>query len=135
MALNGNVSQKVGMEFTLSKKEVKLWHFDFPNLYTLKLQLKKGNKVVHVLEDRFGIRKAEVVNGKFLLNGESVRAMGLNWVADDRLTGNTLPAEVYKRDIDNMKTLGCNLTRLSHLPLPKEVYDYLDEKGMLIIAE
>lgn len=135
VALNGNAGQKAGIEFTLAKKDVKLWHFDFPNLYTLKLQLKKGNEVVHLMEDRFGIRKAEVVNGKFLLNGEPVRAMGTNWVADDRLTGNTLPAEVYKRDIDNMKALGCNLTRLSHVPLPKEVYNYLDEKGMLIIAE
>ncbi|MBV5349320.1 beta galactosidase jelly roll domain-containing protein [bacterium] len=135
VTLTGDTNQKAGFKFPLAKKEVELWHFDFPNLYTLKLQLKKGNEVVHVIHDRFGIRKAEIVNGEFLLNGEPVRAMGMNWVADDRLTGNTLPAEVYKRDIDNMKALGCNLTRLSHVPLPKEVYDYLDEKGMLIIAE
>jgi len=133
--LTGDSSQKAELEFPLSKKEVKLWHFDFPNLYTLKLQLKKGNEVVHVIQERFGIRKAEIANGEFLLNGESVRAMGLNWVADDRLTGNTLPEEVYKRDIDNMKSLGVNIARISHLPLPKEVYDYLDEKGILIIAE
>ncbi len=135
VALKGDINQKAGIEISLAKKEVRLWHFDFPNLYTLKLMLKQGNAMVHATEERFGIRKAEIVNGEFLLNGEPVRAMGMNWVADDRLTGNTLPAEVYKRDIDNMKSLGVNITRLSHLPLPKEVYDYLDEKGMLIIAE
>jgi len=133
--LTGDANQIAGFEFPLAKKQVKLWHFDFPNLYTLNLQLKMGNVVVHATRARFGIRKAEIVNGEFLLNGEPVRAMGMNWVADDRLTGNTLPAEVYRRDIDNMKSLGVTITRLSHLPLPKEVYDYLDEKGMLIIAE
>jgi len=133
--LIGVGSQQSKLEFNLAKKDVKLWHFDFPHLYTLKIQLKNGNVVTHEVFERFGIRKAEIVAGKFMLNGESVRAMGLNWVADDRLTGNTLPAEVYKRDIDNMKSIGVNLTRLSHVPLPKEVYDYLDEKGMMIIAE
>jgi len=135
VTLTGDANQKAELEFLLAKREVKLWHFDFPNLYTLKLQLTKGNEVVHSIQYRFGIRKAEIVNGEFLLNGEPVRAMGMNWVADDRLTGNTLLAEVYKRDIDNMKSLGVNIARLSHLPLPKEVYDYLDEKGMLVIAE
>lgn len=135
VTLTGDANQQAGFQFPLAKKEVKLWHFDFPNLYTLTLLLKKGNEVVHSIHDRFGIRKAEIVNGEFLLNGEPVRAMGMNWVADDRLIGNTLPAEVYKRDIDNMKSLGANITQLSHVPLPKEVYDYLDEKGMLIIAE
>ncbi len=135
ISLLGIETQKVNLEFTMAKKEVKLWHFDFPNLYSIKIKLKQGNAVAHEINERFGIRKAEIVNGKFLLNGESVRAMGLNWVADDRLTGNTLPEELYKRDIDNMKSLGVNIARISHLPLPKEVYDYLDEKGIMVIAE
>ena len=135
LALIGKDLQKISFNFSLPKESVKLWHFDFPNLYVTRFKLKRGNEQVHVVSERFGIRKAAIVNGQFLLNGEPIRAMGLNWVADDRLTGNTLPAEVYKRDIDNMKALGVNLTRLSHLPLPKEVYDYLDEKGMLIITE
>ena len=135
LTLSGLANQEANLEFPLAKKEVNLWHFDFPNLYTLKVKLKQGNNVVHEINERFGIRKAEIADGKFLLNGESVRAMGLNWVADDRLSGNTLPAELYKRDIDNMKSLGVNIARISHLPLPKEVYDYFDEKGIMIIAE
>lgn len=135
ITLTGSEINETSVELLLLKKEVKLWHFDFPNLYTIKIQLKKGKLVQHEMHDRFGIRKVEISAGKFLLNGESIRAMGANWVADDRLTGNTLSPDIYKRDIDNMKSMGVNITRLSHLPLPKEVYDYLDEKGMLIIAE
>jgi beta-galactosidase len=132
--MNSSINKTI-VEFSLPKKDVKLWHFDFPNLYTLKVKLKKGGVLTHELIEHFGIRKLEIANGRFLLNGESIRVMGYNWVADERLTGNTLPTELIKRDIDNMKSLGANMTRISHVPLPKEAYDYLDEKGMLVIAE
>lgn len=131
----GSNTQQVDFSIALAKKEVKLWHFDFPHLYSLKIKLVADNNPMHETSERFGIRKVEIRDKKFLLNGEEIRAMGLNWVADNRLTGNTLPADMFKREIDNMKKLGVNLSRLSHVPLTKDIYDYLDEKGMMIIAE
>jgi hypothetical protein len=133
--LSGANNQQSTFKIALAKKDVKLWHFDFPHLYTLRINLTENNKITHQISERFGIRKVEIANQKFLLNGEEIRAMGLNWVADDRLTGNTLPPDMFKQHIDNMKMLGVNLSRLSHVPLTKEIYDYLDEKGMMIIAE
>jgi hypothetical protein len=121
--------------FNLSKSQTRLWHFDFPNLYTSEIALLDENKLISTYCDRFGIRKFDTKGNKMLLNGEVVRLTGLNWVADDRLTANTLPGWRYKQDIDQMKELGCNFTRLSHRPLPEEVMDYLDEKGMLVISE
>lgn len=121
--------------FSLSKKQTRLWHFDRPNLYTAEVSLMDGNKVLCTFSDRFGIRKLTTAGQKMLLNGEVVRLTGYNWVADDRLTANTLPVWRYKQDIDQMKELGCNFTRLSHRPLPEEVMDYLDEKGVLVISE
>jgi len=135
ITLTGSKYQQFDFSLQVKKNELKLWHFDFPHLYHLTVRLTADNQPAHEIKERFGIRKIEVRDQKFLLNGEEIRAMGLNWVADDRLTGNTLPPEVFKRDIDNMKMLGANLSRLSHVPLPKDVYDYLDEKGMLVIAE
>lgn len=131
----GSITQQVNFKIALAKKDVKLWHFDFPHLYSLKIKLMADNNPMHEISERFGIRKVEIRDKKFMLNGEEIRAMGLNWVADNRLTGNTLPADIFKREIDNMKKLGVNLSRLSHVPLTKDIYDYLDEKGMMIIAE
>ena len=34
-----------------------------------------------------------------------------------------------------MKSLGCNMARLSHLPTPKAFLDYLDEKGIMVFEE
>jgi hypothetical protein len=121
--------------FNLSKKQTNLWHFDRPNLYTSEVNLLAENTILSTVSDRFGIRKLTTSGRKMLLNGEVVRMTGYNWVADDRLTANTLPVWRYKQDIDQMKELGCTFTRLSHRLLPEEVMDYLDEKGILVISE
>lgn len=123
------------VSLTMPSKQVRLWHFDTPELYDLSLCLVKDEKVVYETQERFGIRKIEWDNACFRLNGEPVRCLGMNWVADDRLSGNTLPPEVYKKHLDDMRRLGVTMTRLSHMPLPEEVLDYIDEIGMMIIDE
>lgn len=117
------------VEFRL--RHAQLWNFDHPNLYTVTVTDKNGR----ILSERFGIRKIEVDGYRLLLNGESVRLNGANWVPYDPFHGNVLPPEIYRRDIDRMKSCGCNMARLSHLALPEDVLDYLDEKGMLIFEE
>lgn len=132
-----NGQKELTVKTTLSKEQVHLWHFDDPFLYDCTSTIKTGPQVLHQLHDRFGLRKIEVDNKRytFKLNGESVRLMGFNLVAEDRTTGNTLPLWRVKEDIDLMKGLGCNMTRLTHFPVTKEMFDYLDEKGILIFSE
>ncbi|MFB9052726.1 sugar-binding domain-containing protein [Formosa undariae] len=125
----------VNWSYTLPKSKVNLWHFDFPNLYESTVSMSDSNAMLHSNSDRFGIRKLEINGLKLLLNGESIRPVGLNVVPEDRFTGNTLPLERIKEDIDLMKSLGANMARLSHVNLPKEYIDYLDEKGILIFEE
>lgn len=119
----------------LKSNQLKLWHFDRPNLYESKLQLSNSGGPLATIKDKFGVRKIEIKDNQFLLNGEKVRLAGYNWVADDRTSGNILPEFRYKEDIDLMKAAGANLARLSHRPLPKDVMDYLDEVGMLVFSE
>jgi beta-galactosidase len=122
----------------LPKNQVHLWHFDDPFLYQSSI-VSNGENEAKMQEkiSRFGIRKIEVDNEKYQLklNGESVRLMGYNLVPDDRTNGNTFPEWRYKEDIDLMKQAGANLCRVSHLPLPEEVLDYLDERGLMTFEE
>ncbi len=135
--LSPNSATEVILSTSLDKNEVHLWHFDDPFLYASKVTIHARNKLQHSLTDRFALRKIEVDNQNFTfkLNGESVRLMGFNLVPDDRTTGNTLPLWRIKEDVDLMKSLGANMARLTHLPLHKEMLDYLDEKGVLNYAE
>ena len=119
----------------LAASDVELWHFNHPHLYTSKLRLFRDGEVIHSISDRFGIRKIELTDESFKLNGEPIRTVGFNLVPEDRITGNTLPAWRIKQDVDMMKSLGANMARVSHLPLPKEFLDYLDEKGIMTFEE
>lgn len=119
----------------LPKAKVALWQMDFPNLYESQITLYAGDRELHTLTDRFGIRKLEVKDTQLLLNGESIRPVGFNLVPEDRFTGNTLPWARIKEDVDLLKSCGANMARLSHLSLPKEFLDYLDEKGILVFEE
>jgi beta-galactosidase len=130
-----NCSESVLYQFVLTKQQTSLWHFDRPNLYTSEVTLMDGERKLNTFADRFGIRKIELDGYQFKLNGEAVRLAGFNWVADDRTTGNSLPSWRFKEDIDRMKSLGANMARLSHRPLPEDVMDYLDERGMLVVSE
>lgn len=133
--INANSDTIIAFKIKLNKAQTKLWHFDDPNLYTSEVNLFFNGEKVSAFIDRFGIRKIELDGNQFKLNGEPVKLTGFNWVADDRYTGNALPEWRYKEDIDRMKESGANLARLSHRPLPEEVMDYLDEKGLMSISE
>ena len=119
----------------LPKSNVTLWHYDFPTLYESSVVINDGNQTVQSISNKFGIRKVEVVGNKILLNGESIRAVGFNVLAEDRITGTTLPLEKIKSDVDMMKSCGVVMTRLAHVTLPEAYLDYLDEKGILIFSE
>ena len=119
----------------LKKSQVELWHPDFPNLYQSEISLIENNEIQHLISNRFGIRKVEIDGLELKLNGETIRPVGFNLVPEDRFTGNTLPFERIKEDVDLMKSLGATFARLSHVSLPTEFLDYLDEKGIMVIEE
>ena len=137
VSVDGGVTKEIAVSTKLNAKEVHLWNFDDPFLYTSQVSIKKGNQLLHHISNRFGIRRVDLdnTNFSFKLNGESIRMMGFNLVPDDRTTGSTLPAWRIKQDVDMMKALGANMARLSHLPLPDSMFDYLDEKGMMVFPE
>lgn len=130
-----HTEKSIAIKILLTKAQTKLWHFDEPTMYKSEVQISAANKIIFSAVDKFGIRKIELQGTKFLLNGESVRLAGYNWVGEDRTTGSTLPSFRYKQDIDLMKQAGANMARLSHRPLPQDVMDYLDSKGILVFAE
>ena len=125
----------VEVRATLPKKDVRLWHFDHPELYTLSTTLTANGRPLHAQTDRFGIRKIAVSRDGLYLNGEKIRVAGFNRVSDSRATGNTEPDALVRTDVDLMKNAGAVFSRLSHTPLAENFLDALDEKGMLIFAE
>ncbi|MFC7292861.1 glycoside hydrolase family 2 TIM barrel-domain containing protein [Hirschia litorea] len=126
---------EVATSINLPSDLVELWHFNDPNLYNIEAKIIQNDDDVHVLTDRFGIRKVEVKGDQFYLNGEAVRLVGFNMVPEDRFDGNALPLSRIKEDVDLLKSMNANFARLSGPNLPKEYLDYLDEVGFLLVEE
>jgi beta-galactosidase len=114
---------------------VQLWHFDHPNLYASRMSLEVGGRVLHARRDRFGIRKVDIKPDGFYLNGERVRVPGFNRVSDSNTTGNTEPDELVRRDVDLMKSASAVFSRLMHSPQATNLQDYMDERGLMTVAE
>jgi beta-galactosidase/beta-glucuronidase len=119
----------------LAREQVSLWHFDLPHLYSVTTTLMSGERLLHARRDRFGIRQVALAADGLYLNGERIRVPGFNRVSDSNTTGNTEPDSLVRRDVDLMKEAGAVFSRLMHSPHAPNLQDYLDEKGLMIIAE
>jgi hypothetical protein len=131
-----NTEKTEFMKVLLNAMDVQLWDTENPNLYMLSTTLQAGDmSSVHQTEDRFGIRKIETKDSKLLLNGNEIHFHGFNRVSDHWAYGQTEPDHLVKFDIDAMKAMGCNFTRIMHHPQAKNLLEYCDEVGMLLIEE
>ncbi|WP_139956274.1 glycoside hydrolase family 2 TIM barrel-domain containing protein [Flavicella sediminum] len=120
---------------SLKASDVKLWHFDHPELYNLETTISEQNKSIDLKTDHFGIRKIEVTASKLLLNGEPVRLGGFNRVSEHRFWGSSEPLEVLEKDMDLMKEAGANFMRIMHGTQNEKLIDLCDKKGILIFEE
>ncbi len=122
--------------FNLQPEKVNLWDFENPHLYQLNTSIESADSLIlHRIGNRFGIRKIETKGTKVLLNGKEIHLNGFNRVADHWAYGQTEPDHLVKFDIDAMKAMGCNFTRIMHYPQATNLLDYCDEVGMMLIEE
>ncbi len=108
----------------------KLWHFDHPQLYRLRV-----SAGTHAMEETFGIRKFEVRGPAFYLNGERVWLMGVERMAGSHPQyGMAEPLPWIEHDHRDMKELNCVFTRV-HWMQDRRLLDWCDRNGMLIQLE
>ncbi|TXE13971.1 glycoside hydrolase family 2 [Seonamhaeicola algicola] len=124
------------IKFQKPLSQVKLWHFNHPNLYQLQSNISNNNNLLDTATDKFGIRKFEVRGEQFFLNNKAVRMNGVNRVHDHPVYGNTEPDHLVKQDMLDIKyNLGCNFSRLMHAPLSKNILKLCDSIGFLLVEE
>ncbi|MDR1221295.1 MAG: hypothetical protein LBL07_00240 [Tannerella sp.] len=123
--------------FTLetSFDDIKLWHFDRPNLYTLRVDVAVGGKTTDTYHTRFGFRKVEIKGDRFFLNGEPVRLPGIEYMPGSHPAyGMAEPPEIFSTAVRQMKELNCVITRF-HWQQDGRLLDLLDECGILVQEE
>jgi beta-glucuronidase len=110
------------------------WSPESPALYRLNLTLTtaRGSYRESV---RTGFRQIEVKGSEILLNGKRVFFKGVNYHEMYPGAGMTLGREQVRRDLLDMKALGCNFVRLAHYPHDRQVYELADELGLMLWTE
>lgn len=113
------------------------WSAEEPNLYSLTLTLKNGNKVMEVIPLKVGFRKIELKKdlGQIWVNGKPVLFKGADRHEMDPLTGYVVSRERMIQDIRIMKENNLNAIRTCHYPDDPEWYNLCDEYGIYLVCE
>jgi beta-glucuronidase len=115
--------------------DIKPWHFDAPNLYTLQVDVTVNGKITDSYTTHFGFRKVEIRGDRFYLNDEPVRLAGIEYMPGSHPKyGMTEPEQISSHAVDLMKDLNCVITRF-HWQQDERILDMMDERGMLVQEE
>lgn len=113
-----------------------LWSTDDPYLYTLRVSVMSGGRVVDEEMNKVGIRSFRFdANEGFFLNGQNMKLKGVCIHDDAGVLGVAVPREVWVRRLRTLKEGGCNSLRMSHNPHADYLYDLCDEMGLLVMDE
>lgn len=111
------------------------WHFDSPNLYKLIVKLIVDGVEKDEYSTVFGFRRIAIENNRYVLNGEPIRLMGVEWMAGSNLERGMAETKTdMEKNLKLMKNVNCIFTRF-HWQQDEFVLDWCDRNGILIQEE
>jgi len=124
------------IETTIGLTDPQRWDIANPVLYQVKTNIYNGEKLVDTYITPFGIRTIRITasNGLYL-NDKRVQLKGVNLHHDQGPLGAAFYPRAMERQIEIMKSMGCNAIRTSHnMPAP-ELLELCDRMGILVFDE
>ncbi len=129
-------AEKTVMSQRLSVSKPTRWDIDNPKLYTLKVEVLKGEKVIDVVNENIGFRTISIDADKgFFLNGRHLIIKGTCNHQDHAGVGVAVPDSVQYYRIKKLKEMGSNAYRCSHNLPNKEILDACDKLGLIVMDE
>jgi beta-galactosidase len=115
---------------------IQLWDIANPHLYSVRVRLLAGERILDEGTRRIGLREAQFTDHGFELNGKVIKLRGLDRHQTFPFVGQAMPARVQRRDAYILrKQLHCNIVRTSHYPQSRHFLDACDEYGLLVLEE
>lgn len=113
-----------------------LWSTDAPNLYTVRTEVKVGDKVVDTYDTDYGFRYFDFdADEGFSLNGKPMKLKGVCMHHDQGALGAEAWETAIGRQVEILKDMGCNSIRVTHNPAANELIEACNEQGILVIDE
>lgn len=132
----GKLDNTDGQKVTLPILNANLWSEIEPNLYTVKAQIIKDEKVIDESQIKTGIRVLDWnANRGFMVNGKTVKLRGACIHHDNGPLGARSVYKAEYRKVMKLKELGYNAIRYSHNPTGRLLLDICDAVGMYVLDE
>jgi beta-galactosidase len=113
-----------------------LWSIDNPYLYTVKTQVYANNMNVDNFVSTLGIRYYSVnANTGFSLNGTPIKLHGVCMHHDLGSLGSAQNYRALERQVEILKSFGCNAIRTSHNPHAPQLMEICDRLGLVVMDE
>lgn len=134
LVLTGSESQSFTTNLVINKPN--LWDEYAGNLYTLKTEIFKNNRMCYKLDTKFGYRyfKFDKDTG-FWLNGKNIKLRGVCLHHDLGCIGAEVNRSGIERQLNLLIDMGANAIRVTHNPGSSELLDLCAEKGLLVVEE
>jgi len=133
------IETKISDNYTVVKGDfnnINLWSHEFPNLYTVEIELKNKQETVHTYKQKFGFRTFEVRDHDgFYLNNKRILLKGASMHSFRPETGRTLSKQDMEDNVQFMKDLNFNFVRSVCYPADTHFFDLCDSLGLLVLDE
>ncbi len=124
------------VEMTIGLSNPQRWELDNPILYRIKTNVYCGERIADSYYTSFGVRTMRfTADHGFYLNDKRVQLKGVNLHHDHGPLGAAFYPRAIERQLEIMKSMGCNAIRTSHnVPAP-ELLELCDRMGILVYNE
>jgi beta-glucuronidase len=122
-------------EVTLTVPQAALWSPEAPNLYDLRVELRRGETTIDRYVLPVGIRTIRVDGDQLLLNGQPVRLVGFGRHEDFPVVGKGMLPALIVKDYALLRWVGANSFRTTHYPYSEQMMDLADRLGFMVIDE
>lgn len=115
--------------------QVDAWSPEQPTRCAADVRLMLGPELVDATTAQFGFRKIETRGEMLYLNGKPLFLTGFDRHEDSPRTDMCPDPELTRKELIQMKGMGCNFIRLCHYPQHPATIVMCDELGLLVMCE
>jgi beta-galactosidase len=127
--------QSVHRAVSLRVNDVLKWDPEHPNLYDLRIHVRRNGRTTETVAQRIGFRQVAVRGNRVFVNGRPIKLHGVNRHEVHPLFGRSLTPEIWRKDVELFREANVNYIRTSHYPPAEEFLDACDELGIFVECE
>lgn len=117
-------------------EDIELWSPEYPNIYTLQLDILRDSKVLFTQREKLGFRTVELIpHDGIYVNGKKIAMKGVCRHSFNPNTGRCLSDKDHLEDINLIKDMNMNAVRMSHYPPDKRFLEICDSLGVFVLNE